>query len=330
MNGDMAVTIFFIISGFLMSLVLSHRYSSDLLAFYKNRALRIYPAYFVGLLLAFFVFLYFPNSHHNPAKVYSLLLTEEKFLTLLLVAISNVFIFGADILKNIYLFEFDASMTTFFYALPKGMIAGHNFYVLPQNWTLAVELTFYLVCPFLSKLSNIRFLLFTIIVFSICDIISTYNFSTKIPLNRDGVFFFSFRYFLLGMLAHKLVYPLCTVMHKRALQLLNIVSVILLLLISTFAYNLVDMRYLSEFQLYSIYAFLIPIIFNLTKDMKWDDKLGQYSYPIYIFHYPVAKSYHLWDNSELDIFLIVAFTILLSTLYLHFIEPLCKKLKTVV
>ena len=311
-----------------MSLVLNVKYASDYIAFYKNRVLRIYPAYFFGLVLAYFLFTFFANSHHNPSKVYSLLLEKEQSITLLFILLSNLIIFGSDILKNLYLFEENGLITTFMGATSEGVIAGHNFYILPQNWTLAAELTFYLICPYVTKLSNIRLVFLTIFIFVACDFISNYKFSSEVPLNRDGIFVFSFRYFLLGMLAHRLIYTNLTIISSKILYCISLISIFILILLGIYSYKIVSLGYLSELQLYLIYSILIPIIFNFTKNLKLDDKIGQYSYPIYIFHYPVAKSYHLWDNPDLDLGLTVGITISLSYLYLQFIEPQCEKFKS--
>ncbi len=48
LNGDQAVTCFYIISGFLITLILCEKYA-DLRGFYVNRALRIYVPYLTAL-----------------------------------------------------------------------------------------------------------------------------------------------------------------------------------------------------------------------------------------------------------------------------------------
>ena len=49
--GGIAVEAFYIVSGFLITLVLVEKYQDRLLLFYSNRALRIYPIYWTCLLL---------------------------------------------------------------------------------------------------------------------------------------------------------------------------------------------------------------------------------------------------------------------------------------
>jgi peptidoglycan/LPS O-acetylase OafA/YrhL len=53
MGAYIAVTAFYVISGFYMSLVLDTKYTGrrGLLTFYSNRALRLFPVYWIVLLL---------------------------------------------------------------------------------------------------------------------------------------------------------------------------------------------------------------------------------------------------------------------------------------
>ncbi len=68
-EAHLAVEMFFLASGFLISFILreSNTYRSDLSRFYLNRALRLYPIYYVVLLLSTFGFLLFPSIFGPPA-----------------------------------------------------------------------------------------------------------------------------------------------------------------------------------------------------------------------------------------------------------------------
>src|SRR5688572_32808603 len=56
LNGDMAVSCFFIISGFLITMILDEKYL-NLRTFYLTRAVRIYAPYALALALAFVPYL---------------------------------------------------------------------------------------------------------------------------------------------------------------------------------------------------------------------------------------------------------------------------------
>jgi peptidoglycan/LPS O-acetylase OafA/YrhL len=68
--GDIAVRIFFAVSGFYMSLVLTSKYH-DVTTFWTNRALRLYPTYllFVVLYWAWFDFSWARLNHTEVVPV---------------------------------------------------------------------------------------------------------------------------------------------------------------------------------------------------------------------------------------------------------------------
>lgn len=57
-NGLVAVQIFYMFSGFYMFMILSEHYTS-VRKFYKSRALRLYPTYFLVAVFALFVWFFF-------------------------------------------------------------------------------------------------------------------------------------------------------------------------------------------------------------------------------------------------------------------------------
>ena len=66
-----AVWGFYLLSGYLMSLILNEKYGFDsigLIAFFANRAIRIYPAYLTALILGIFTLHYFNNLGINPQQ----------------------------------------------------------------------------------------------------------------------------------------------------------------------------------------------------------------------------------------------------------------------
>ena len=59
-GGANAVEIFFVISGFYIAMILARSYSTNL-GFYKNRALRLYPIYYIICALVLVRCLLLPN-----------------------------------------------------------------------------------------------------------------------------------------------------------------------------------------------------------------------------------------------------------------------------
>ncbi len=123
--GGFGVTIFFFLSGFLITFLLRHEYQRyktiDITNFYLRRVLRIFPPLYISLaiMIAMVAFGFLPGT----LKFWPVL-SEAAFMT------NYYVLFGAD---------------------PTGIIPGSG--VL---WSLAVEEHFYLVFPFFLALTVIR------------------------------------------------------------------------------------------------------------------------------------------------------------------------------
>lgn len=121
LSGVDAVHIFFLISGFVIPLTFSKNYqnsneSINIRNYYLNRALRIYPLYFLSLLLAYIDSFYF-NIINLPED--------------------NLFL-KEDILKNIFILFHE-----------KGS------YINSVSWTLDFELRWYLAVPLIFYIKNL-------------------------------------------------------------------------------------------------------------------------------------------------------------------------------
>lgn len=121
-DASYAVQIFFVISGYYMALTIEKYYKDDALRFYLNRALRIFPAYWIvaGVTLAFML----ATDSRWPMNWIVRHFTEP--VTIL----ANVTIFGQDIIFN---------------GAPQKLI-------VQPAWSVAMELCFYVLAPFLVRI----------------------------------------------------------------------------------------------------------------------------------------------------------------------------------
>ena len=90
--GNYAVFTFFVLSGYLMTLVLHERYSfgpAGVMRFLANRALRIYPPYWIVLPLAAYAAYHAPHLASAVHRHYALPATDVLWL-------KNILIIGAD------------------------------------------------------------------------------------------------------------------------------------------------------------------------------------------------------------------------------------------
>lgn len=95
-GGFMAVQLFFIISGFVISFILVELGSyPTVLAFYKNRVLRLFPIYYVVAFGSLVLYLGVPLVLNNPSPFQEVYQSIDVPGFLLLI-FSNIFIFGQD------------------------------------------------------------------------------------------------------------------------------------------------------------------------------------------------------------------------------------------
>jgi peptidoglycan/LPS O-acetylase OafA/YrhL len=133
MNGARSVVFFYIISGFLISYVLEYKYAADgsgTIAFFRSRALRIYPLWWPVLALAAAAGTPSWLSQHSPIAI-----------------LPPAVLLGVD---WIVCWKFPHSD-----ALPSLVQIG---------WTLGAELTFYAMAPWVLRSMRLALILFALSV----------------------------------------------------------------------------------------------------------------------------------------------------------------------
>ena len=152
-GGQVAVQSFYIISGFYMSLILNEKYIGENRSyklFISNRFLRLYPIYWIVLLLTiiFCITTHFLTTSHFAPVLSSYESVHKNFFSFFFLTVTNILIFGQDIVMFLginadtgYLFYSSNFMNT--------SPALYSFLFVPQAWTLGLELMFYLVAPML-------------------------------------------------------------------------------------------------------------------------------------------------------------------------------------
>jgi peptidoglycan/LPS O-acetylase OafA/YrhL len=152
-----------------------------------------------------------------------------------------------------------------------------QFLFIPQAWTIGVELTFYLMVPFLARKKIIY-----IIPLIIASLLIRY-FLAKIGMKIDP---WSYRFFpselvffLLGIISYR-IYKFVPKLNLKPIYLIMI-----LIYITTFSIFYKFLRQKYEFQIYMFSVFVcIPFLFTLTKSWKFDNYIGELTYPMYISH----------------------------------------------
>lgn len=281
-GGQIAVESFFIISGFYMSLILNEKYigfNNSYKLYLTNRLLRLYPIYWAVIILVIvrtIILFLFNNLVTGSLGEFIKYYNQMNFPALLYLGFTNVFLVGQDAVMflglnihsgNLY-FTSDFTITN-----PR----LYSFLFVPQAWTIGVEIIFYLIAPLIVR-QNIKFI-FVFILLSLGIRI----FLIQNGLNKDPWTYRFFPaellFFLLGSCSYKM-YTKIKELHYEKFKLYLITSVFILF---TIFYNNIRVPY-EQCIYFIIFSFSLPFIFILTKNGKWDGKLGELSYPIYISH----------------------------------------------
>ncbi len=289
-GGRTAVESFYIISGFYMSLIINEKYigkNNSFKLFITNRFLRLYPIYWTVLIITTLVYiacgLIFKNHYYPTFCLYGTVFPNVgSFFYLIL---TNIIIFGQDLVMFMGINPVNGHLyltTNFWNTNPQLWL----FMLVPQAWTLGIELTFYLIAPFIIK-RGLK-LVVPLIILSLLLRFYLYNFQN---LNFDPWTYRFFPteifFFLLGYLSYRLSVKLKTLPVKKIHGYLVLVLIISLTFIypwipeTQFSFSLFQLKDILYF---AFIAMGMPVLFTVFKKSKLDNKIGELSYPVYISH----------------------------------------------
>jgi len=307
LHSTVAVRSFYIISGFYMALVLNTKYNDKpYYVFIRSRYLRLFPAYFatLSLTLLYGLIVYSVRGTMEwPLQGWSRTITELDLWTLSVLALTNVFIIGQDLLSL-----FHQNLTGGLELGLSGLATNESFggyMLIPQAWTLGIELTFYIIAPFLTR-QRVAVVLAVMLASLFCKFIMF----PPIGLHPEamGYRFFPFElvFFCLGILA----YHAYRSMLRRNISKTHAI-LILFLLLGTYSLPQSDS---GGWIRYPALAAAIPLLFFLTRNNKADRWIGELSYPIYILHiltFYMITQFTSWTTEGAGAIITVALSILM-------------------
>lgn len=280
-GGEIAVQAFYMISGYLMSFILVEKKSyPSLAAFYANRALRLFPIYYVVLLLALSI------------NVVGTAYTEPPFFetvgaidipAMIVLLLSNIFIIGQDVVM--------------FLAYDDGLHFTRNFresdpllfrgLLIPQAWTLSLELAFYLIAPFVLPRPKLL-----ISLFLTSALVKIYLISTGLGLQDPWSYRFfpsELSFFLVGALVHQGYNKYIKTSSLPAMR----GGPILLVLVaaSIFSYPLFSSE-LSKWVFLALVLCSLPALLQYQRENPIDNAIGELSYPVYICHMALLSPFN--------------------------------------
>lgn len=299
-GGPAAVQVFFMISGFYMAMILEGKYrkenSVSYALFYTNRMLRIYPPYLVMLLLTFFFFIFCVTTGNIPVQFTAMAqyASQLKPINILFLLITNTFIFGQDLVMFMGVNTTTGSLffTSNFWRTTPGL---YNFLFISQAWSISLELTFYLLAPFLTRLRNSTILGIMLLSLILRQIFYArgYNFDPW----TYRVFLFEIIFFLAGILAFRIYNE-----WKGRISQRMAMRATALLLVTVFYYSFAPQLGELKKTIFLLLAWsVLPLVFFATKNNKLDRFIGELSYPLYISHLfviSVLEYFHLGQNAQ--------------------------------
>ena len=296
MQGPEAVQSFYIISGFYMSLILHEKYWHQPNAyrlFISNRLLKLLPFYWLTLLVT--VILSLSLAVFTKGSNWSFLNNYEQYRgvlspsTLLFFICTNLFVLGQDLTLFMGL-NLHSGQLFFTDVYANSNPAVYTFMLVPQAWTISIEILFYLVAPFFVRKKTGLIILMAIAASAI-----------KWLLYKNGFNYdpWSYRFFpaemlffLLGVLSYKLYAS--TKKIQLPLWMLQAAFITALLVILSYPYL---HFYIRNYFYFIGLAIAIPLVFRCTKYSSWDRKLGDYSYPVYIVHVLVKGAVYIFAGA---------------------------------
>jgi peptidoglycan/LPS O-acetylase OafA/YrhL len=323
LGGPTAVETFYIISGFYMSLILNEKYvgeNGSYKLFLSNRLLRLFPIYWVVFVLTIIVSLVF--AYHSQGTFWSRLQPYIDFKnqmalpSLILLFFTNVFLIGQDLVmflglgKTGHLFFTSNFWNTSPYL--------YNFLLVPQAWTIGLEITFYLIAPFLVRKKFRVILLFIFISLAIRLFLVSRGLSND-PWNYR---FFpnELLFFLLGNIAYKIF---------KRIEKLNIdrrflIIILSFILIFILFFSLIDFSG-KTYIFFGLFFIALPFIFKLSKYSKLDSYIGDLSYPIYLSHTLVTMTFKGRLQNVFNISGLAIAVILITILFSIFLNIIVTK-----
>ena len=297
-GGHLAVRLFFIISGFYMALILSTKYTAAqpnrYWLFISNRFSRIYPSYFVVLFLSLAFYAAGSFYLHHPAD--RLVLWQSAWQhgerwSLFFVGLCQVTVIGMDavcmfvynLTQGIHLPGPDTPVASMAWlptagADPSGIVPTWRFMFVPQSWSIAIELVFYLLVPWLISLRTRTLVVLGGLSLSFYLVGDWLLYPVLFHLLSYFFFPFHLVLFILGMLAyrHSDVY---LARLNRPLKIALVAAMFALLVVAQFLPS--GIKGLSCIVL----VFLsLPILFEWTRSSRFHKYVGDLSYPVYICH----------------------------------------------
>lgn len=293
-GGLIAVEIFFMISGFYMTMILNRKYigKGSILLFFSNRFLRLYPIYWVVLLLtiAASIASYFFMGNWFRLAPYMEHWQALEVGTIIFQIATNLALFGQDVVMFLGVNKETGGMYfTHDFRLSSPMF--FIFLLVPQAWSLGVELAFYLIAPFIVR-KNVIYIVMLIIGSMLARIFTYFYLGYTNDPWTYRFFPSELALFLMGSVSYRLYdsYKIQNITILKKSPSYFIVAFLVLMVVFYQFIPKAGFGHIINWLFYGVCFLSIPFLFEISRSSRIDSRIGELSYPIYISHTLVIAS----------------------------------------
>lgn len=279
-SGELAVNLFFTISGYYMALVLSTRYPatrSGLLQFYTARYLRLWPAYIV----TFVILLLFVRPMLSIAAFAPITQAYVWFVSTTMVGYESLQWFMVDRAAGAVTVAKTVEMGS------DGLMTLDMLPYMRHMWSIGIEIVFYALAPLFARDFRRTLIALAISVVAYAVVSTSLDFYHPIRIRSIGGYA---PFFVLGVAAYHVAQQpwAARVLPKWPVSSYPITLTLTAAMVLSFM-ALHEGGILHPVVIATALAIVIPGLFAASRKFAFDRSIGELSYPMYVAHWPIAS-----------------------------------------
>jgi peptidoglycan/LPS O-acetylase OafA/YrhL len=195
------------------------------------------------------------------------------------------------------------------------------FQVIPQAWSVSLELMFYVLAPFLVRRHWLTLLAIIVATYLLRSLAQAYGFTGSGFVYR--FFPIEIGLFLAGVLSHRAyAYVNARIGTQFSISLAISAALLAIVLVQQFIDSLDNHKF------FILVVVALPALFDVSRRLRWDGWLGELSYPIYLAHLSVMSFGEIVatavlgpiENRNCLVLAMAIATVVISIAYVHWID----------
>jgi peptidoglycan/LPS O-acetylase OafA/YrhL len=308
-SSALAVEIFFAISGFYMAMILGVKYQGPqgLRMFYSNRLLRIFPLYLaiIASFAAVSLMVFLVKGHWVFMSEAIELFRNSGPGMQLFVLWSNLTMIGQNIM---FISQYTPSTEAFCLgcAAVPGSVAPWQMLIIPQAWSVEVELMFYALAPWFIRFRTGVLAAMVVILTGLKVIVTPHLAGTDYwSLRFPG---FELPLFLAGILAYRYYRRMENVSIKNSASATATIAMFMYLCFI----NMFESDVLQYITSSIVVIACLPFMFKAFRKSQFDRGIGELSYPMYLVHYLILQMVIYWYKGPQKLLFAVSMAVVAS------------------